>query len=585
MKAIMVMYDSLNRNMLEPYGCDWIRTPNFIRLAERCVTFDCNYAGSLPCMPARREIHTGRYNFEHRSWGPIEPFDDSMPEILKNNGIYTHLVTDHDHYWEDGGATYHSRYSSFVFSRGQEGDHWKVNCDLIRAVHERNLYSGKNYYDLANREYMDREERMPQAVTFSAGLDFLEKNHAEDNWFLQIETFDPHEPFFTQKAYKEAFAHDYDGDMGDWPPYYFVTEGGDAVRHVRMEYAALVTMCDHYLGLVLDKMDEYDLWKDTMLIINTDHGFLLGEHGWWSKTVMPVYEEICHTPLFIYDPRSGVHGERRSALTQTIDLAPTILEHFGQKIPQNMQGKPLQSVIRHGGKIRDYAMFGYHEGHCNITDGRYVYMKAPLEGTEFYEYTLMPTHMQRRFGTEELQDIHLQEPFSFTKGCRTMKIRANEGMNHLANFGTRLFDLQDDPRQEHPADNIEKETELANAMIRMMHEDECPAERFGRFGFPEEGEVTPEDIRRLHEKEKQVRIPDRFSDMEWEEGAANMCQVIARFLPEEAAEQAVERICRRKEDSGGRVTADRMLEVIKEAVPQEQQPIVYYFGMLAARTV
>lgn len=98
MKAIMVMYDSLNRRMLSPYGCDWIPTPNFDRLARRSVTFDCNYVGSMPCMPARRELHTGRYNFEHRDWGPLEPFDDSMPEILKNRGIYTHLTTDHLHY-------------------------------------------------------------------------------------------------------------------------------------------------------------------------------------------------------------------------------------------------------------------------------------------------------------------------------------------------------------------------------------------------------------------------------------------------------------------------------------------------------
>ena len=87
MKAIMVMFDSLNRHMLPPYGCDDVIAPNFKRLAERSVTFDNCYAGSLPCMPARREIHTGRYNFLHRSWGPLEPYDDSMPGILKANGI------------------------------------------------------------------------------------------------------------------------------------------------------------------------------------------------------------------------------------------------------------------------------------------------------------------------------------------------------------------------------------------------------------------------------------------------------------------------------------------------------------------
>src|SRR5688572_18854807 len=90
MRAIMVMFDSLNRRLLPNFGADEIQAPNFERLAQKSVTFDTCYAGSMPCMPARRELHTGRYNFLHRSWGPLEPFDDSMPEILKNHGIHTH---------------------------------------------------------------------------------------------------------------------------------------------------------------------------------------------------------------------------------------------------------------------------------------------------------------------------------------------------------------------------------------------------------------------------------------------------------------------------------------------------------------
>ncbi|HBU0005807.1 TPA: sulfatase-like hydrolase/transferase, partial [Klebsiella pneumoniae] len=125
MKAIMLMFDSLNKRLLSAYGSDRAITPNFQRLKERTVRFDNFYVGSMPCMPARRELHTGRYNFLHRGWSPLEPFDDSVPEILKKNGIHTHLVTDHKHYWRDGGATYHSRYSTYEFIRGQEGDAWK----------------------------------------------------------------------------------------------------------------------------------------------------------------------------------------------------------------------------------------------------------------------------------------------------------------------------------------------------------------------------------------------------------------------------------------------------------------------------
>ena len=71
---------------------------------------------------------------------------------------------------------------------------------------------------------------------------------------------------------------------------------------MRYEYAALVSMCDENLGRVLDVMDEYNMWEDTMLIVNTGSWFLLGEHNWWAKCVPPFYNEIAHMPLFIWDP-------------------------------------------------------------------------------------------------------------------------------------------------------------------------------------------------------------------------------------------------------------------------------------------
>lgn len=69
MKAIMLTYDSLNRHPLPTYGGKFVHAPNFARLAERSLTFDTCYVGNMPCMPARRELHNGRLNFLHRSWG------------------------------------------------------------------------------------------------------------------------------------------------------------------------------------------------------------------------------------------------------------------------------------------------------------------------------------------------------------------------------------------------------------------------------------------------------------------------------------------------------------------------------------
>lgn len=98
MKAVILMFDTLRRDKLPNYNSDVKNMPNFTRLGERTVKFDNFYVGSMPCMPARRDLHTGRLNFLHRGWGPLEPFDDSIFEMLKKQGIYTHLITDHQHY-------------------------------------------------------------------------------------------------------------------------------------------------------------------------------------------------------------------------------------------------------------------------------------------------------------------------------------------------------------------------------------------------------------------------------------------------------------------------------------------------------
>ncbi|MBL7198565.1 MAG: sulfatase [Anaerolineae bacterium] len=485
MKAIMVMFDSLNRHMLPPYGCEWVRAPNFERLARHGVTFENSYVGSMPCMPARREMHTGRYNFLHRSWGPLEPFDDSMPQILGESGIYTHLASDHGHYWEDGGCTYHTRYTTWEISRGHEGDPWKGQIADPEIPESVGRHSGRMWrQDWVNRQHMQREEDQPQAKTFAQGLEFIETNHDQDNWFLHIETFDPHEPFYTQAQYKALYPHHYDGPHFDWPPYGPAHETPAQVQHARYEYAASLSMCDAWLGKVLDLMDKHHLWDDTMLIVNTDHGFLLGEHDWWAKCVQPFYGEVAHSPLFIWDPRCGCQHERRTALVQTIDLPATLLEFFGVPLPVDMQGAPLRETIATDKPVRHAALFGLHGGHVNVTDGRYVYMRAPAtpENCPLHNYTLMPTHMRARFSVDELKHAELADPFSFTKGCRTIRVPARRWPGSHP-FQTLLFDLRTDPKQENPIQDADIEARMIQQLVRLMEENDAPREQFTRLGL------------------------------------------------------------------------------------------------------
>lgn len=491
MRAIMVMYDTLNRRALPNYGCKETHLPSFERMGRESVTFENCYTGSLPCMPARRDLQTGRLNFLHRGWGPIEPFDDSVPEILREHGIYTHLVSDHDHYWEDGGGTYHTRYSSWEIERGQENDTWKGDLGSYRDTHSFGLTGPYGEFmaeirnqNAVNREYTRRRGAYSQTLVFDKGIEFIENNHDHDNWFLQIETFDPHEPFDSPEEFQRMYGID-NSFPYDWPAYEQVREDDAFVGNIRKKYFALLTMCDRSLGRVLDMMDRYDMWKDTMLIVNTDHGFLLGEHQWWAKNVMPMYNEIAHIPLFIWDPRSGARNERRRALVQTMDLAATLLGFFDQPIPPDMVGQDLAPTIREDRKVRDYALFGMFAGHVNITDGRYVYMRAPAsaDNQPCFEYTLMPTDMKNRKGREQMECAELVPPFSFTKNMPTLRLPyQSRGMNAHC-FGSALYDLMSDPQQLTPIQDKELEYRLIRALEKELATNDAPLEQYKRLGL------------------------------------------------------------------------------------------------------
>lgn len=271
-----------------------------------------------------------------------------------------------------------------------------------------------------------------------------------------------------------------------WPPYYFVTESAERKSVIQKYYMALLTMVDAYVGKVLDYMDRYDLWRDTMLIVNTDHGFLLGEHEWWGKNIMPLYNEVANTPCFIWHPQYGCAGESRQALAQTIDIPATLLDSFGLDKPQDMQGVSLLPVLRDDTPVRDHVLFGYHGCHINITDGRYVYMRAPVEqGVDgLYEYTLMPTRINRRFTPQELQGMTLHPPFSFTKGCQVLQVPAESVMTRDADrFGHRLYDLTDDPTQQTQCHDENVARKLCERMKAMMVQSDAPAELYPRYAL------------------------------------------------------------------------------------------------------
>ena len=163
-------------------------------------------------------------------------------------------------------------------------------------------------------------------------------------------------------------------------------------------------MTDIHIGEILDVLDAYDMWKDTMVIFTTDHGFHLGEHGYMAKNYMAPYNEVFHIPLIICKPGCG--AARSQALTQNIDVMPTMLEYFGadQKTSLPASRKSLMPVLdRDARQIRSGVIFGYFGKQVGYTDGTYVYIRAAKDerNRPLNVYTAVPSILRQYFGADD----------------------------------------------------------------------------------------------------------------------------------------------------------------------------------------
>lgn len=469
--------------MLSVYGGDEVRTPNIDRLAERSVVFDNHWLGSAPCMPARRDLFTGRLSFLERPWGPIEPFDVTLPELLRERDIFTHITTDHNHYFEIGGESYCQLFNSWDFHRGQEYDPWVSRVKKPQLPKE---YYGRvaEQYEL-NRTRFVKEENYSTPKTFASAVQWLKDNQGADDFFLMVEGFDPHEPFDCPDEILAEYGDDYQGPRFDWSTYGRVTEPPEAITHLRRRYAATLTMADRWLGKLLDVLDELQAWEDTLVILTTDHGHLLGEHGYTGKNFTHAYNELAHLPLIVHLPGSEQTGRRVNSLTQNIDLMPTILDYFGVREWGRVHGHSLRGILENREeKVREAALYGWFGSCVNITDGRYTYFRTPHpENRPLYMYCVIPTTLWRFLGRENPSAIDSGRFLKYTDypvlripwpAKRSQEIQ-----------GSLLFDVEVDYQQENPLDDVELEDRVIRQLVGLMLEHDSPDEQFTRLGLDE----------------------------------------------------------------------------------------------------
>ncbi|MGH7223010.1 MAG: sulfatase-like hydrolase/transferase [Gemmataceae bacterium] len=348
MKAIILVTRGLQLGALGCYGNPWIDTPALDTLAADGIVFDQHFADNADPAGARRAWRSGRYHLPGDvSAARAEPPD--LLDVLRKQGIHTCLIV------ED------SRSSSAEFAKGWE------RVERVRAA----------------------EEETPLDAVLEAVGAALERLELRDNWLLWIDlaTLLPpwnlpaefQESYFTEEAPEEDEEAEYDeADEADeaeeeqesesLTPLTEVPAGPiddeDDYLYLRLQtsYAAAVSYVDAGIGQLLEALAGLEGGDEILLIVTTDAGQNLGEHGLVGASRPWLHEEAIHLPLLLRLPGAAEAGRRVAALTQAVDLAPTLADWFQTTLP-DAHGHTLLPLARgEVESLRPYACAGLQVG-------------------------------------------------------------------------------------------------------------------------------------------------------------------------------------------------------------------------------
>jgi arylsulfatase A-like enzyme len=397
--VVLITIDSLRKDHVGAYGGAYggangaanggarARTPNLDALARDSLRFTRAYPECMPTIPTRRAVYTGRRTFPFDDysarengnalmygWLPIPQGQPSIAEYLGDRGCETLLVTDNYHQFKSS-MNFHKGFKIFEFIRGQETDrykpYWIVSAEQMNRYLPVEEIRTRHY--LANVAGRKSEEDYFPAQVFLKASELVKTLGNRQPFFMSIDCFDPHEPWDPPEKYVSLYDEGYDGPEPFCPRYGdsgYLTER--QVKRMRALYAGEVTMTDRWLGEFLGTLEDENLMDDTLVVLLSDHGHLLGERNLTGKPHEGLWPELTDIPFMIRHPEGKKAGETSDFFASTHDVAPTILGFLGAGAPNGMEGRDL-SVIFEGKdpEPRPYFTIGYHD-HVWARDERHV---------------------------------------------------------------------------------------------------------------------------------------------------------------------------------------------------------------------
>jgi arylsulfatase A-like enzyme len=313
MKALVILVRGLHLGYLGCYGNGWIDTPTLDRLAAEGVVFDQHCADCPNAEGARRAWRTGQFEFPDTAGASSTACSQDLIGLLDAGSVHTNAVN---------GRVLEPTLQAARDALDQPaiGDQWLLWVDLATLLPPWEVPAEHSdlYFEVAGDEPNDEDAEVMEPAS-------LEALPNPNTGPLQ----EPEETTFLR---------------------------------LQRTFAGAVSYVDAGIGLLLDALEERGLADEVFLIVISDHGQALGEHGIVGPYRPWLHDELIHVPLLIRLPHGEEAGRRIAALTQPVDLFPTLLDVFGLPSP-SAHGHSLLPLIRgKTDRIRSYACSGLRLG-------------------------------------------------------------------------------------------------------------------------------------------------------------------------------------------------------------------------------
>ena len=362
--VLLITLDQFRGDCLSAAGHPLVRTPNLDRLAASGVRLARHYSQAAPCAPGRASLYTGMYQMNHRVVANGTPLDarfDNVALMARRAGYHPVLFGYTDQAVDPRVANGPDDPRLTTFEGILPGFDMVLDLRLdqvpwLEWLEELGYSSAGGYEQALATEGQRPAEHSLAAFMTDHVVEWIERQDAP--WFAHVSYWRPHPPYAAAGHWAQAYSPD-EVDLPIAPvavrhPLHdaalALSEAAAprdeaAVRAMRAQYYGMISEVDDQLGRVWDALTRTGQFDNTVVVVTSDHGEMLGDHG--LKEKLGWWEQSYHVLGIVREPRHReTHGTVVNSFTENVDVVPTLCEVMGIDVPAQCDGYPLTPFLR-----------------------------------------------------------------------------------------------------------------------------------------------------------------------------------------------------------------------------------------------